>query len=197
MRSRLAADVTATPPPPEVSTDILLAGLAMLVPLPLLDEYCHQHCVRSALKKLPVGLDDAAMKTLTEDRTPLWRGCLYLVLVWPLKKIFRTVLYFLTLKDVVDATARAALRVRMVELAWSGLPGEAEVVRQHMDAVLARHQVSPVMRFLFRHDRPPLHGDPPVDLQARIVHHAMRHAGGAVVIPAFQARLEDSCSAGS
>ena len=189
-----AVGADATPPPPEVSTEILLAGLAMLVPLPLLDEYCHQLFVRAALRKLPVGPDDAAMKTLTEDRTPMWLGCLYMVTIWPLKKLFRVALFFLTVKDVIDATARAALRVRMVELAWAGPSGEPEAVRRHMEAVLSRHEISPVMRWIFRHARPPLHAAAPAATQARLVHFAMQHAGGALVLPAFAARLEDRCS---
>ncbi len=177
---------------PKVAHYAVMAGLCALVPVPILDGWLERRALRSMYAAIAEStgrpLDDATLDLLAEDRDSLLVGCLVVAVVWPLKKLFRTVFYFLTVKDAVDGVAAAAVRAAMVHAALGRLPHGAKGVRDVMDATLGRWQYSPVSRFVMRGERPPatwlLAAD---DLGVGWVY---RHAGGAAILADFEARLE-------
>lgn len=169
----------------------------MLIPIPFLDGYVEHRLNRAIFAELGAArgtpLSKDTLRLLANDRTSLLKGCLYVAVVWPLKKLFRTVLYFLTVKDVLDATARAALRAAMVEEALDAglLPARADEVRARMDLVLERFRVSPLTRAMGRYERPELDTPPGSPAVVRLVLWLARHAGAGVVLPAFRAALAE------
>ena len=182
---------------PETAHRALLCGLTMLIPLPWLDEYVERRVTRHLLHGLAEAratpLSPEVLHVLTEDRSSLMLGCLYAVVLWPVKKLFRTVFYFLTVKDVFDAIARAAHRAALVELALARglLPDHAAEVRTVMDTLLARHRVSPVTRTLWRQERPALAELDTTDPAVRLVRWLQRHGGGEVLLQEFQSRTAE------
>jgi hypothetical protein len=174
-----------------------VCGLCALIPLPWVDEYAERRTRRHMYEKVAaargVELDAATLDTLTEDRSSLLVGCLVGVVRWPLKKLFRTVFYFLTVKDVIDGVAHAGLCAAMVDRAMAKglLPGRAAQVRADIDLTLERHRWSPVSRFLTAGERPEgawIGGSD--DSLAKMVAWLYRHAGGAMIVRHFEGRLE-------
>ena len=182
---------------PQTAHHALLCGLAMLIPLPWVDEYVERRITRALLRNVAVAratpVSEDVLHTLTEDRSNLVVGCLVAAIVWPIKKLFRTVFYFFTMKDFVDTVARAAHRATLFELALDRglLPGRAEEVRSLMDTLLRQHRVSPVTRTLWRHDRPDLVAIEGTDPAVRAVRWLQRHGGGGVLIDEFQSRTAE------
>lgn len=167
---------------------VVFAGLSMLIPLPLVDDLAATWCTRRALRELAAerghALSEEAVRLLIDDPFSLAQGC-FALLKWPFKKLFRTVLYFLTVKDVVDRTADAALRLELAAVALEAglLPDEAPRVRAAMDEVLRQYHTSPVLRLLLRDARPALpHLDGPLGWIAV-------QAGAGLVLPRFLARI--------
>lgn len=176
--------------------DAWLCGLAMLIPLPFLDSYVERRLTMRLLARLAVhhgrSLPDSELRILTEDRGSLVWGCMGTLVIWPIKKLFRTVLYFLTVKDVLDSVTLAAHRATLVDraLVQGMLPGRATEVRDGMDATLGRTRHSPIGRWVLREPRPALGWDRPTERIGRVVHSLQRHGGGAIIVEAFDGHLE-------
>lgn len=183
---------------PSTARLAMACGLAMLIPLPLLDEYVARRLTRQMFaeqaRERGVDLPEEALHLLTEDRSSLVSGCLVALVVWPLKKLFRTVLYFLTVKDVLDGATVAAHRATMFAIALDAgvLPAHASEVRALMDTVLSRVRVSPVSRSLWLQDRPALDLDPTTGL-GRALRWLQKHGGGGLLVPEFRSRLPEVC----
>lgn len=179
----------------ETTPLVVLCGAAMLIPLPWVDGWVERRVTRRLLQEVArergVTLADEHLDVLVGDRSSLVLGVVQAVVVWPLKKLFKTVLYFLTVKDVLDGVARAAHRVTLVDdaLARGLLPARVEEVRRAMDHALERVMVSPVVRPLYGHDRPELPTSLPEDPTARAVRWLQRQGGGAVVLETYRRRL--------
>ncbi|MDP2314712.1 MAG: hypothetical protein Q8P41_17545 [Pseudomonadota bacterium] len=171
----------------------LLSGLAALVPLPILDDWLrrrgHRAMYATLAEEAGTPLGPETLDALTEDRSSLLYGCLGIVVFWPLKKLFRTVLYFLTVKDVLDGAAEATLRAAMLREALPRLPDDARAVRDVMDATLDRAQYSPVSRWFFRGHRPDAEWVAGVDRVDRSVAWLYKKAGGGVILAEFIRRL--------
>lgn len=171
-------------------------GLTAFIPLPWVDELVRRALLRSSLRAVAIEagrpLEPAVIEVLSEDRTSFVWGCLIALFWWPLKKIFRTVLYFLTIKDVADWMSDAALRAELVRMAASRgyLPAHAREVRDAMEAVLAAHTTSPVTRVLLRHPRPPMEWPAGSSGMYGLLGTLVTHAGGGKVLPAFAERLQ-------
>lgn len=183
---------------PSTARLAMACGLAMLIPLPLLDEYVARRITRRMFagqaRERGVELPDEALHLLTEDRSSMVTGCLVALVIWPLKKLFRTVLYFLTVKDVLDAATVAAHRATMMGIALDAgvLPANASEVRALMDTVLARYRTSPVSRSLWLQDRPALDLAPPTGW-GRALRWLQRHGAGGLLVPEFRSRLPEVC----
>lgn len=170
------------------STWLILAGLALMVPVPFLDDHLSRRALRRALRAdahPDAPLPHPALDILTEDRESMLLGCLRTAVVWPIKKLFKTILWFLTVKDVLDRIAWSAQVLANTRAArergW--LPEHAALVRESTDSTLKQFRWSPVMRTLLRYDRPPL--PPGGSGTAAIVTAVRRHAGGALLDAAF------------
>ncbi|MBM4368977.1 MAG: hypothetical protein FJ102_22365 [Deltaproteobacteria bacterium] len=170
---------------PAAHPHVILAGVAMVVPLPILDDWLSRKALRRALQADAEAcgqpLDEATLDVLTEDRSNMLVGCLRAAIFWPVKKLFRTVLWFLTVKDVIDIAARSAEVVAMARIArergW--LPGRASDVRDAMEVSFGRHRWSPVTRFIMRYPRPPL-GEPADEGALGGLLQGLRKQAGAV-----------------
>ncbi len=170
------------------STWLILAGLALMVPVPFLDDYLSRQALRRALQHdAPphAPLPPEALAALTEDRESTLLGCLRTAVFWPIKKLFKTVLWFLTGKDVLDRIAWSAQVLENARVArergW--LPDQAAVVRDCTDSTLKKFRWSPVTRTILRYQQPAFpegRGAP-----GGVVALLRRHAGGALLDHAF------------
>src|ERR1043165_9391338 len=92
-------------------THAVLVGLTPLIPVPLLDDlvknYFRRRMVRSLAASAGRTLDEKELDALASERERgCLTGCLYTVLVYPLKAVFRKVFYFLEIKRAVDLASR-------------------------------------------------------------------------------------------
>lgn len=179
---------------PLFARSAFFAGLTALIPVPFFDEYVERRVTRDLFARIAehrgTPLDDATLRTLTEDRSSLAMGCLTLVIVWPLKKLFRTIVYVLTVKDVFDGVTRTAHRATLFEHALDRglLPEHAEDVRVAMDDLLGKLRYSPVSRVAWRQERPDVTWSAG-DGMGRAVHWLQRHGGGGLLVSMFEERL--------
>ncbi len=178
-----------------------LSGLCMVVPLPFLDDYLATRALRRALAidaPTDAPLTEAQLQVLTEDRSSMLVGCLRTAVVWPLKKLFKTVLWFLTIKDVIDRTAYAAQVIAFVRRAraegW--LTGREREVRDAMEVAFGRTRWSPVTRVVLRYERPDLGELPDPDWLGRVCQGLRRQMGGAPMEELFAERARSEIEAG-
>ena len=188
-------------PESKLARNAIGVGLCALIPLPWIDELAKRALLRSSFRDLGLTLarplPSAVVSTLAEDRTSLLLGCLVALVWWPIKKIFRTILYFLTIKDLLDWMCEAALRGEMVRMALSRglLPERAAEVRDAMDAVIEAHTASPVTRVLLRHPRPPVIWPAGSSQVYGLLGNLVAQAGGGKMLPAFEARCDQLLAA--
>ena len=102
-------------------------------------------------------LPDGAAWRLSRRRSNLLVGCLLAVFWWPVKKLFRTMIFFLLVKDAIDWATDAAVRTAMVRRALERdvLPGDADAVWVPLDRCSDAHVASPVIRALLDPLPPP------------------------------------------
>ncbi|HEV3471481.1 MAG TPA: hypothetical protein VG148_19295 [Pyrinomonadaceae bacterium] len=92
-------------------TYAVLTGLTPLIPVPVLDDvvkgYFRRRLVRAQAAARGRALADAGVTALADERGGgCLRGCAVQALVYPLKKVFRKVFYFLEWKRAVDVTSQ-------------------------------------------------------------------------------------------
>lgn len=62
----------------DYTTEVMLAGLTPLIPVPLLDDYAERHVLRGIYRRLAqahaVALTDEALELLVEDRSSTLLG---------------------------------------------------------------------------------------------------------------------------
>jgi hypothetical protein len=92
-------------------THAVLVGLTPLIPVPLLDDvvknYFRRRMVRGLASSAARNLSEKELGALASERERgCLAGCLFAVLVYPLKAIFRKVFYFLEIKRAVDLASR-------------------------------------------------------------------------------------------
>lgn len=170
----------------------LLAGLTPLVPLPLVDFWLaarmRRQMYREIARDLAIEVDRDTLVALTRRRQGLLSRVAGGIVFWVIRKIFRTILYFLTVKDVFDESSDALLRASMfraaLERGW--LPSRVEEVRSAMDEILKRS--SPVERLLL--------GQPsgtPDDFGGGLIgglgSGLQRYGGGAILVAEFERRM--------
>ena len=179
----------------EITRYTLLCGLTPLIPIPFLDEWVERnfrrHLYKAVAAKRGITLDEPALDVLTEDRASMLVGCLVIAVKWPVKKLFRTIFYFLTIKDVIDYVTRAAHYGAMLDAAivHGALPTRSREVRADMDITLDRFHWSPVSRFLTGSERPDTEWIAGEDSLARTVTGLFRMGGGGPLLAAFRKRL--------
>lgn len=179
-----------------IAINAVFVGLCALLPVPFLDDVLRRVLMRGAYQAIAdregVPLPAPALDALARAAPLRWTGCLSAVAWYPIKKLSRKILYFLTVKDAIDWTAEAAVRGDLVRraLARGLLPGRAEVVRAAMDAAWKAHGGSPLTRTLLlsRHDE--------IDWRAEegaavaLVGGLVRRAAAALVMRRFEEELD-------
>lgn len=184
-----------------VKSHVLLAGLARFVPVPILDDWLYRKALRRAIAEdavvAGVALDEPSLDVLTADRSSMLVGCLKALVVWPLKKLFRTVFWFLTVKDVIDAWALATETIALVGIARSKgwFPAHATSVRDAVDASFDRHRWSPVTRFVMRYERGDIGEERAPDFFGRLLQSLRKHSGAASIESMFVERASAQIAA--
>ena len=147
----------------------VLVGLTPLIPVPVVDDLAKNYFRKRLVRRLAASngrrLSEAELSALTSERgRGCVRGCLWAVLVYPLKAVFRKVFYFLEWKRAVDLASRTyhfghladyAMRPRgggasLIDLCGAAAVGEA------VQAVCREAPIKPVeaaVRGTFRQSR--------------------------------------------
>jgi hypothetical protein len=139
-----------------ILTHAVLTGLTPLIPIPLLDDLVKAYFLRRLVRRLGAShgftLDPEDVKILADEpETGCLPGCLGRVLLYPVKKIFRKIFFFLEWKRATDLVSRTYHRGYLLDHAiregWYG-PGlglqPAQAVRAAVDAVCVEVPTSPV-----------------------------------------------------
>lgn len=107
-----------------IITHAVLTGLTPLIPIPLLDDLVKSYFQKRMVRQLSAAhgrrLSTADVATLTEERgNGCLTGCVWQVLAYPIRKIFRKVLFFLEWKRAVDLTSRTYHQGYLLDYALS------------------------------------------------------------------------------
>jgi len=141
-----------------LATHAVLVGLTPLIPVPVVDDLVKSHLLRRMAGELAAGrgwrLGPEEVEALTAERGGGGHlgGCLGQALLYPLKKVFRKIFFFLEWKRAADLTSRTyhhgylidyALRARadgtrLIELKTAAEVGAA------IDAVCREAPVKPL-----------------------------------------------------
>lgn len=159
----------------------LLAGATPLVPVPFLDRYLHRRVMARLYQQLGVPEPGELVKRKDSLVGRVFLGILW----WPIRKLFRTVFFFLTIKECLDVVADAALRAAMVQKVRA--QDDLAHIRVLLDEATA--QSSPVERMV--KDLPSAEpvGIARTDTISRFVRWLQGHGGGAMVVAEFERRL--------
>ena len=176
-----------------VAHTCILIGLLPLLPVPLVDDLLRRHLARGLYAQLaaahghPTGHE--ALAPLSEGRGNLLLGCLIGVTWGILKKLAKTVLYLLTVKELGDWAAEAGVRAELVRRAFAAgaLPARPAKVRDLMDAAWAAHGRSPLLALLRGEAKGWQAGG--AEPEARLIATLTVAAGGPAVIAAFDEAL--------
>ena len=133
----------------------VLCGLTPLVPLPFVDDlvkgYFRRRMVRGLAAARAAPLAPADVQALADERRGgCLTGCLGAAFVYPLKRIFRKIFFFLEWKRAVDTASETYHFGSLVDYAlqerWMPPAGEiaASRVRAGVDAVLQRRGTGPI-----------------------------------------------------
>lgn len=169
-------------------------GLTPIIPLPILDELVRAFLLRRGIQQVAaemgVMLPSVSIQRLARERKGCVLGCLIGVLWWPIRKFFRTVLYFLTIKECMDTMAEGAVRIEMVRRACEcgALPSRTDEVRDLIFETLKSHMGSPVTG-LFQHKGAPGHIELEGRWSVRAVYWLVDASGGVATCDAFSERL--------
>jgi len=170
-----------------------VAGLCPLIPLPFVDgwvaERVRARCFREIAAERGAALSEEELTVLSSDSFSKL-GCAFTLVIFPLKKLFKMVVFVLALKECVDWFTELIHKSRMLERAidLGALPGRADEVRLAMDGAFANIAASPVERVVLRRDRPRLGGEAATRLE-RLALRLHREGGGARLLEDFERRL--------
>lgn len=140
-----------------IYADATFAGLSVLIPVPLVDLFFEwlfkRRMAKTIAKRNGRSLSKQAFAELNRWRFGCWSGCL----VWPvmlvlefLKRLYRTVLYFLTVKSATDRLSYhwhcAFLLDFMVRRGDLDDIGQATIAADALNRVLAETTTSPLIQ---------------------------------------------------
>lgn len=140
----------------EILIHAVLAGLTPLIPLPFLDDWArHGIQIRMTRRIATVhklSLDDAALRTLgteTGSDEPLILSVAKKLAFFPIRRVLRTALFFLIVKDIVEVASRTYhvgyLMDHVMTHGWQATE-PTERVRAAIDDVCRSADTSPVRR---------------------------------------------------
>jgi len=139
----------------QLATYAAIAAFTGLVPVPLLDTWLGNRVRRTLFRKMLLTrgatVPDAELAAFADTPSGGCLGVFLTVLIWPLKKLLRTVFFVWEMKVAADAASdvfhRALLLEEALEKGWA--PGELSRIRIAIDATLKQVDV----RILERHLR--------------------------------------------
>lgn len=86
----------------------VLCGLCPLIPIPLVDDWIQgvvaRRMVRALFAEQGLSPPREAVVHLTRERASCTWGCLLAPIVWPVKKLLKKILFFLSFKSCIDAS---------------------------------------------------------------------------------------------
>lgn len=140
-----------------IVTYAVLAGLTPLIPIPFVDDlakaYFKRRMVRLIAKSRNQLFDNEQIKTLADDKdSGCLLGCLTAVTIYPLKKIFRKIFFFLEWKRAIDTVSHTYYQGYLIDYAlneqWIAPygPAPAEKIRSGLDTVLRQTNTSLIER---------------------------------------------------
>ncbi len=132
-----------------------LAALTPWIPLPVVDwlveNLVRRQLTRNVALAHGVTLTDADVKILADTPYGGCVGCLFAIVIWPLKKVLKYIFVFLQFKEMADVASdivhRGLLLSEALEQGW--IPGDAAQVREAIDRAVAKVELRPVER-MFR-----------------------------------------------
>ena len=111
--------VSAPPSRTEIVASAVLAGVCALSPIPFLDDLVigaiRRRLVRRLFRAHGITLGWRQQRALTRTDGSWLLGCLGTLVVYPIKKIFRKLFYFLAVKEAVDVASRLLHQGLLVE----------------------------------------------------------------------------------
>ena len=117
----------------------LLAGLCPVIPIPFVDDmalrFVRKRALRAELERGGLRPGRAQLDVYLQEPAKVL-GCLMVVLIYPLKKIFRKVFIFFAIKDCVDAASRTFHELWMVRHAVASGQMTAADLTVEVDALL-------------------------------------------------------------
>jgi hypothetical protein len=140
-----------------ITTHAVLVGLTPLIPIPLIDDLAKSYFQRRLVRKLATAyghnLSSKDVKTLADDPDSgcLW-GCLGMIFLYPIKKIFRKIFFFLEWKRAIDIVSRTYHQGYLIECVlqeqWLNPigPRNAAEVRTAIDTVCREINTNPIER---------------------------------------------------
>jgi|GEM_PF-1416206 len=180
----------------QIAVNAVAVGLCALMPVPFLDDVLRRVLMRGLYQAIAdrqaVPLDGVALRALTRAPPLRLLGCVGALVLYPLRKLSRKVLYLFAVKDALDWTAEAAVRGELVQIALRRglLPERAVEVRAAMDTAWDHSGGSPLTRTLLRRENPPLDWSRSEGAMVPLVGALARRGAAARVIEAFAAELD-------
>lgn len=179
-----------------IAHQAMLVALAGLIPFPFVDTWIQGWLRAELVEQLgrhhERPFERAQVRVLSAGHANYILGCVIGLVWWPIKKIFRKLIYVLTVKDAIDAASDAWLRGEMVHRALEkgALPSQSKSVRAAMDAALKTHGRSPVWG-----PRTRLTGQlskPDDSFIIRMLAATAQRGGGLAVLAAFDEQLSEA-----
>jgi len=182
--------------PRSIAHNAVACALCPLIPLPLIDVFFKRRFMREMYRQISQEsgseLSQEALVTLSRVHSNFWLGCLIACVWYPVRKVFKTVLYVFTIKECIDWGAEAIHRAWMVERAFQLglLPGSEEQVWQAMHHTMEGEVPSPVGRLLRGRRCPePEHSLADDEKLPQLADWLHRRGGGAILVSEFERRL--------
>ena len=156
-------------------TSAVLTGLTPLIPIPFVDDVAYTQLMRQMTARLAasreIELSDAEIGALSDARGgSCLPGCLGTIIVYPLRKLFRKIFFFLEWKRAVDTVSRTYYQGYLLDVALREgylKAGGSEELRAAIDRVLLRldtRLIERAVKSVFRNSKNILRGT--VDLLA-------------------------------
>ncbi|MCB9745925.1 MAG: hypothetical protein H6740_25345 [Alphaproteobacteria bacterium] len=147
---------------PKIANYALATAFTPLIPLPFVDEWARAHARRRLYASLGqdhgVTLEAQHLNLLAQGAGCSPLGCLVTLFVWPIKKLFKTILIFLLVKECVDIATETLHRGEMIKMAVEQglLPERLGEVKDAMERTLSALSISPFSRVMLFRKRPAL-----------------------------------------
>ena len=140
----------------QIITHAVLAGLTPLIPIPFVDDmvktYFQRRLVRNLIASQGQSLSEQEIKTLADDRGGCFAGCIGSIVLYPAKKIFRKIFFFLEWKRAVDIVGHLYYHGYLLDYALQNHfvapagPRNAIETRNAIDSVLKQVNTSLIER---------------------------------------------------